>query len=112
MTPMASARGRSKFDWVKGHSLSIALVVVLILQSWAFYKLRLPEWVADQRDHGIKSPKIWPDFWAHYWGEYMVSILADTYGALILVLFSKWFFEKGSMESRDPDESTGAAQEA
>ena len=100
MSPVRT-KNRANDPWIKRHSLSIALVVILLIQSWAFYKLRLPEWIGDQQDHGVKNPQIWPDFWAHYWGEYMVSILADTYGALLLVLFSKWFFESGSAESKD-----------
>ena len=97
--------GKPRFNdtWWGRHSLSIALVGLLLVQSYAFYRLRLPEWISDQSAHGTKDPAVWPDFWSHYWAEYMVSILADTYGALILVLFSKWFFEQGSAESRDKD---------
>lgn len=101
--------GKPRFgdSWLGRHSLSIALIGLLLLQSYAFYRLRLPEWISDQRAHGTKNPQVWPDFWTHYWAEYLVSILADTYGALLLVLFSKWFFEQGSAESRekDPDQS-------
>ena len=44
--------------------------------------------------------RLWPSYWLHYTAEWFVSVLADTYGAFILVLFSKWFFEKGSGESQ------------
>ena len=101
--------GKPRFgnSWLGRHSLSVALIVLLLLQSYAFYRFRLPEWISDQQAHGTKNPKVWPGFWEHYWGEYMVSILADTYGALILVLFSKWFFEQGSAESKDRDPEQG-----
>lgn len=84
--------------WLKEHSLSLALFAVLLLQSWAFYVLRFPEWRADQIVDK-QAHDTW-HFLRHYWSEYTVSILADTYGALILVVFSKYFWERGSAESK------------
>ncbi len=103
MGGLFSGRRRFEGSWIKKHSLSLVLLGLLVLQSWAFYRLRLPEWLAEQRDHGVKHPDVWPDFWTHYSSSYLVSILADTYGALLLVLFSKWFFEQGSQESKSKD---------
>lgn len=70
-------------SWWQEHSLSLFLAAVLVVQTggWAVAKLAGPTW----------------DEWA---GEWLLSILADTYGALLLVLASKWFFERGSSESK------------
>ena len=40
-----------------------------------------------------------------------MSLLADTYGALLLVLFPKWLFEQGSSESEGSEgEQRGSAE--
>ena len=85
--------------WVREHSLSIALITVLLIQSIFFWFTGLGDW-------RIEHPQgqIWPAYATHYASEMTVSMLADTYGAVILVLFSKWFFERGSAESKDEDE--------
>ena len=93
--------GKPKFQgsWVRNHSLSLVLGALLLIQSVVFHFARLPEWVSEQVAHG-ESTGLWPNYWLHYWSEWFVSILADTYGALILVLLTKWFFEQGSAESQ------------
>lgn len=78
-------RGRG---WWDRHSLSIVLASLLVVQSVVFWFLRLSEWTEDQRMDGL-DPAIWPGFVVHYWGEMLVSVLADTYGALIIVVLTK-----------------------
>jgi hypothetical protein len=35
-----------------------------------------------------------------WWGwEYQVSLVADTYGVILVVLLTKWLYERGSAES-------------
>lgn len=85
-------------NWFKRHSLSLVLTAVLVAQTVGFHLTRLPEWVADQRAHG-GSTALWPQYWWHFSSELFASVLADTYGALILVLLTKWFYEQGSSES-------------
>lgn len=84
--------------WFARHSLSIVLIVFLVVQSVVFHYTRLPEWVSEQAAHG-EGTGLWPNYWLHYWSEWFVSILADTYGALLLVVLTKWFYEQGSAES-------------
>ena len=99
-TGLLSGEPRFKHPFLREHSLSIALILLLIVQSVIFHYTRLPEWISEQQAHG-EPTTMWPAYWQHYWGEWFVSVLADTYGALLLVLFSKWFFERGSAESRN-----------
>lgn len=102
-----SGEPRFKGSFLRRHSLSIALVVLLVVQSVIFHVTELPDWVGEQQAHG-EPTALWPAYWMHYTAEWFVSVLADTYGALLLVLFSKWFFEQGSAES----EGSRAQQEA
>jgi len=74
------------------------LLTLLVVQSVIYHFTALPDWVSDQLAHG-EPTALWPAYWLHYSAEWFVSVLADTYGALLLVLFSKWFFEAGSAES-------------
>ena len=92
--------GEPKFkgSWVRDHSLSLVLAAILVVQSVVFHFTEVPDWVSEQQAHG-ENTALWPSYWLHYSAEWFVSVLADTYGALLLVLFSKWFFEKGSAES-------------
>lgn len=89
----------SNGNWFQRHSLSIVLIVILVIQSIVFHFTRLPEWTAEQIAHG-ESTGLWPNYWLHYSSEWFVSVLADTYGALLLVVLTKWFYEEGSAESK------------
>jgi len=84
--------GRPRFhgSWAHEHSLSIVLAALLVVQSLVFHFTELPDWVGDQQAHGDPTA-LWPAYWLHYTAEWFVSVLADTYGALLLVLFTKWF---------------------
>ena len=93
-----SARREKTGDWLKDHSLSLFLAGLLVLQSIAYWFSELPDWRETQRALGLAA-NIWPSYTLHFVAEYLVSIVADTYGAVLLVLASKWFFEKGSSES-------------
>lgn len=97
--PSQGRRWADHDNWLLRHSLSIVLVVILLLQSVAFHFTRLPEWVAEQTAHS-ESTALWPGYWLHYTSEWFVSVLADTYGALLLVVLTKWFYEQGSEESK------------
>lgn len=97
-------RGEPRFkgSFIRNHSLSIALIALLVVQSLVFHFTELPDWRSEAKAHG-ESTSLWPAYWLHYTAEWFVSVLADTYGALLLVLFSKWFFEQGSAESKEKD---------
>ncbi|MBY5161494.1 hypothetical protein [Salsipaludibacter albus] len=98
--PSGSHRWASHQSWWVRHSLSLVLVAILVVQTLAFHLSEVPDWVADQQVHG-GSTALWPAYWLHFSAEWFVSVLADTYGALLLVLLTKWFYEQGSQESND-----------
>ena len=93
--------------WFHKHSLSLVLVAILVVQSVIYHFTELPVWIGEQQAHG-EPTALWPDYWLHYTAQWFVSVLADTYGALLLVLCTKWFFEQGSAESEG---SAGAEKE-
>lgn len=85
------------------HSLSLVLVAILVAQTLAYHFTEVADWVSEQRTHG-EPTALWPAYWLHFSAEWFVSVLADTYGALLLVLLTKWFYEQGSEESDSPGE--------
>lgn len=97
--PRAGRRWSEHESWWLRHSLSLVLVVILVAQSVAFHFTELPDWTGEQRAHG-EPTALWPAYWLHYMAEWFVSVLADTYGALLLVVLTKWFYEQGSDESK------------
>ena len=90
-------RYRDEKNWFKRHSLSLALLALLIVQAVIVLSTGYPEFVAEASAHG--EPVKMLDFFIWFVYEMTVSIIADTYGALLLVLFAKWFYEEGSPES-------------
>jgi hypothetical protein len=91
---------RKEGGFVRRHSLSIALLFVFALQSTIVWFSGYEDWAGDQMVHG-QPVDIWPGYLIHWIYEMAVSLVADTYGALLLVLFAKWFYEQGSPESED-----------
>lgn len=85
--------------FIREHSLTLILLLLLAGQLVAYWFQGLSEWRSDQLTHG-QSMQIWPDYVTHYMSEIWVSILADTYGALIIVFLTKYFYEKHSAESK------------
>lgn len=73
------------------------MVILLIAQAIVVLVTGYPQFVSDTTTHGdtvsVGAFLIWFTY------EMFVSIIADTYGALLLVLFAKWFYEEGSPES-------------
>lgn len=98
MFPNAVHRWSRHESWWARHSLSIVLLVILVAQTIAFHFTELPDWTSDQATHG-EPTALWPAYWLHFSAEWFVSVLADTYGALLLVVLTKWFYEQGSAET-------------
>lgn len=71
--------GRNKPFW-KRHSLSLSAAGVLLL--WFVLYLN-----ADPKSHA---------------GSFFGNAIADWVGVVVTILATKWFFEKGSRESRQP----------
>jgi hypothetical protein len=87
-------------SWWRDHSLSLVLAAMLTVQTahalWAGHEV----WLGEQQDHGSGLTG-WPsDFWIWWSWEYNVSLVADTFGVMLIVLLSKWFYEVGSKESK------------
>lgn len=85
--------------WWRDHSLSLVLAAILFAQTiWALWSGSYV--FARERPLG-ESVTTWSDgFWIWWGWEYMVSLVADTYGVLLIVLLSKWFREVGSAEDK------------
>ncbi len=93
-------RHRTQGSFIRKHSLSLALFAVFVIQCIIVWYSGYADWRSDQITHK-NDVAIWPGYAVYFVYQMSVSIVADTYGALLLVLFAKWFYEKGSPESND-----------
>lgn len=84
--------------WLRQHGLSIfvALTLVLMLAGTAILA------PGQYRAEGVTEVGVW-----RWWGyETVLSLEADVFGALLLVWLTKFLFERGSPEAKDPPEDT------
>lgn len=89
--------------WVKRHSLSLVLIVLLVLQTVHAIVAGIYVWNREQPlGDGIAA--LGREFWIWWSWEYNVSLVADTFGVLLIVVLSKWLYEEGSAESDDADQ--------
>lgn len=89
----------NKHGWLLRHSLSLTILFLMCIQTvhalWSGHRV----WISEGADHG-KTLSGWPtEFWIWWSWEYNVSLVADTFGVLLIVLLSKWLYEEGSAES-------------
>jgi hypothetical protein len=92
--------------WWRDHALSLILGVILIAQT--VYALWSGAYVFTQEEPvGPGTPAWSSGFWVWWSGEYNVSVVADTYGVILIVLLSKWFREVGSAESKESESESG-----
>lgn len=68
--------------WIKEHSLSIFLIALTISQTYTTWVLLRPY---------LKTDK-------EFWGEWLMSVVADSYGAALLVLAGIIFRERSSSQ--------------
>lgn len=85
--------------WVREHSLSLALSAVFFVQVGFYLRGAWPAFKQEAK-HQAEGAAV-GDFLVYAFTEMNLSILADTYGALLLVLFTKWFWERGSAEGKE-----------
>lgn len=89
---------------VKKHGLSIVLAAILIFQSVDYFFIGHQNWVRRERVYATilnEEPQTgYTQYLSEYRAEMMVSLLADTYGAILLVLLTKKLRETGSEESK------------
>lgn len=84
------------------HSLSVILAVILIVQTVVAVWAGRHVWLGEQAAHG--QPPDNSEFWIWWIWHYNVSLVADTFGVILIVLLSKRFEEIGSAESNNPGE--------
>lgn len=86
--------------WWRDHSLSLIIAAILIVQTG--YAVWAGSYVfGRERPFGDRVVTWSSDFWVWWSREYNISVLADTYGVLLIVVLSKWFREVGSAESKE-----------
>jgi hypothetical protein len=83
--------------WWVDHGLSIVLVVILLAQTlhavWSGWYV-----FGHEQPFGKAVEPGSYGFWM-WWGyEYNVSLVADTFGVLLIVILTKWLNERGSDE--------------
>ncbi|KQV26650.1 MULTISPECIES: hypothetical protein [unclassified Microcella] len=88
---------RTEGSFWQRHSLSIVLAAILVVQTLVAVLAGHHVWVGEQEHAG--APLEASEFWIWFFWEYNISIVADTYGVILIVLLSKRLVEKGSAES-------------
>jgi hypothetical protein len=89
---------RKDHTWFYRHSLSIVLAALLLAQTAHAVWVGHWVWIHDTQTHGGAAIG-WPsEFWIWWSWEYNVSLVADTFGVILIVLLSKWLYEQGSDE--------------
>lgn len=97
--------GRRKWQdedshWIKRHSLSLVLTALLIVQTAHAIFAGVYVWNREQPlGEGVAA--LGTEFWVWWSWEYNISLVADTFGVLLIVVLSKWLYEQGSAESTD-----------
>ena len=84
-------------EFWQDHSLGITLSVIFVIQLIGSAGLGWLNFVSDQQAHD--EPVEMSGYWIWFGQAMLISLIADTYGALLLVFFTKWFREKYSSES-------------
>lgn len=89
--------------WWRDHSLSLVIAAILLVQT--VYALISGAYVfAREQPFGPQVQPWSSEYWMWWSWEYNVSIVADTYGVLLIVLLSKWLKEVGSSENGSGEE--------
>ena len=84
--------------WWRDHSLSLVIGAILVVQT--VHAMLAGSYVfAREQPLGAGVPPWSLGYWVWWSWEYAVSLVADTYGVLLIVLLSKWFREVGSSEN-------------
>lgn len=83
---MLTARDRFRGKWWKDHSLSLIILFIFGMLMVGSYLTQ--HWDADNSSDRL----VWINTTLH-------GLRDDTFGALLIVVASKWFFERGSAAS-------------
>lgn len=88
--------------WIREHSLGLVFTTMFTAMLVGTLALGPKEWRAE-RQLDPATP-INTDFW-HWWVfQTDLSLQADVFGGLLLVLLTKHLWERGSAEAKDPPE--------
>lgn len=90
-------KDKKERSFFKKHGLSLAFLAILLVQTLVALYFGHIVWMGDQQDH--QNALDYADFWSWWLYEYNVSLVADVFGALLLVLLTKKLYEKDSEES-------------
>ena len=97
--------------WFKQHSLGLVLATLMTVQT--LYAVWAGAYVfSREQPLGEGIPTFGRAFWAWWSWEYNVSLVADTFGVLLIVMLSKWLYEQGSAESEQNDQQQTADQDS
>lgn len=95
---MTRLRGASREGtFFQRHGLSLTLAAILVVQTVVALLTGHHVWVGEQETHG--QPLDAAEFWIWWIWEYNISLVADTFGVILIVLLSKRLEEEGSAES-------------
>lgn len=84
--------------WWRDHSLSLVLGSIMAAQTVYALWAGVYVWT---REQPLGSLPAWGEAFWMWWGwEYNISLVADTFGVLLIVMLSKWLKEVGSAESK------------
>lgn len=92
-------------SFARRHSLSLVLASILAVQTVVSLAAGRHVFVSEAQTHGTTTA--WSEFGIWFLWEYNLSLLADTFGVILIVLLSKRLVEVGSVESKD-DSHDGA----
>ena len=91
-------------SFVQRHSLTLVLAAILLVQTVVSLYTGRHVFLVEAEALGTDSS--WSEFWIWFVWEYNLTLLADTFGVILIVLLSKRLVETGSAESKDnPEES-------
>jgi hypothetical protein len=84
--------------WWRDHSLSLALAAIIAVQMAMVFGFGWLSYSSDMRAHS--QPVTVSGYLVDIAGyELPLSLVADSYGVLLIVILSKWLRERGSSES-------------
>lgn len=84
--------------WFHRHSLSLVLVAVFVAFTATTLVVGWLEFSAEEIEHG-GQPEL-SSFWRWWVFEYAMSLVADIFGAILLVTLTKRLREVGSAEDK------------
>ena len=94
---------RTEGTFWERHSLSIVLIALMVFQTVISILAGFHVWSGEQELFGL-DPSDMSEFWIWFLFEYHISLVADVFGAILLVLLTKRFREIDSAESKEQDE--------